>query len=229
VPSLLVRKQRSCSIGRRPHPRPTQTYFEGRQSRMGYYRNGPRGRMTSQERRERDYYERLEVDPSLVRIVTTTPPPLLRPYRPRSALAEASSSAQESAPVSKPRSHPRSHLWAAARRRRLGPREPAHVACVLLRCTLRLRLRRSPDGPRRLELGRPCRPRARRAGHRGGSSVTAPLPVTWQATITAYSPRSAGRVARGLQQLSTGDAPPGAVHCATHRGRRRGPRVRRCP
>jgi hypothetical protein len=110
-------------------------------------------------------------DPSLVRIVTTTPPPLLRPYRPRSALAEASSSAQESAPLSKPRSHPRSHPWAAARRRRLGPREPAHVACVLLRRTLRLRLRRSPDGPSRLELGRPCRPRARRAGHRGADRL----------------------------------------------------------
>ena len=31
---------------------------------------------------------------------------------------------------------------------------------------------------------------------RRGSSATAPLPVTWQATITACSPRSAGRVAR---------------------------------
>jgi hypothetical protein len=44
------------------HPRPTQAYFEGRQSRMGYYRHGPRRRTTSQERRERDYYERLEYE-----------------------------------------------------------------------------------------------------------------------------------------------------------------------
>ncbi|HEV2241798.1 MAG TPA: hypothetical protein VGR98_12210 [Streptosporangiaceae bacterium] len=40
------------------HPRPTEAYFRGEDTRLGYA--GLRRRITSQEQAERDYYERLE-------------------------------------------------------------------------------------------------------------------------------------------------------------------------
>lgn len=59
-----------------------------------------------------------------------------------------------------------------------------------------------PEGPRRLELGGPPQP-GRSPRH--GSSATARSPVTRRATTTACSPRSAGRGARCLKPLPTGD------------------------
>jgi hypothetical protein len=44
------------------HPRPTEAYFRGEESRLGYYQRGPRRRITSQEQRERDWYERIDAD-----------------------------------------------------------------------------------------------------------------------------------------------------------------------
>lgn len=42
------------------NPRPTEAYFRGEDTRVGYL--GVRRRLTSQEQRERDYYERLEYE-----------------------------------------------------------------------------------------------------------------------------------------------------------------------
>lgn len=42
------------------HPRPTEAYFRGEDTRLGYA--GLQRRLTSQEARERDYYERLEYE-----------------------------------------------------------------------------------------------------------------------------------------------------------------------
>lgn len=40
------------------HPRPTEAYFRGEDTRLGYA--GLRQKLTSAEQRERDWYERLE-------------------------------------------------------------------------------------------------------------------------------------------------------------------------